>query len=148
MLTLNPVLSGNGVVGPFKLTLEGSQVLCVQHSNTIEFRIANAPALLKMNVTPERVSCDLGDEVVFDVEIINEGLGAADNIVIKKTLSNGLEHSIGTEEKLIQFLGSQETMRFQVYVRGLGFGDELLTVILQYPKTGEEITKTAMVRVG
>ncbi|MHA1638004.1 MAG: hypothetical protein ACTSUB_08315 [Candidatus Thorarchaeota archaeon] len=148
LLALNPVLSGDGTVGPFKLTLEGSKVLCVQHSNKIEFRIADAPASLKMNITPERVSCDLGEEVVFDIEIINEGLGSAGNIVIKKILSSGLEHSVGTDEKTIQFLGSHETMRFQVYVRGLGFGDELVTVILHYPKTGEEITKTAMVRVG
>ncbi len=148
LLTVNPVLSGDGTIGPFKLTLEGNKVLMHKHSNKIDFRIAKAPADLKMDMTPERISCDLGDEVVFDIEIRNEGAGPADNILMMIVLSDGLELSLGTEETVIQYLGSQEKMPFHAYVRGLGMGDELVTVILKYPRTGFEITRTGMVRVG
>jgi uncharacterized membrane protein len=105
LLELLPVLSGEGSVGPFSMTLEGESVLVNKFSNAIEFQISRAPSDLKMNLTPERLSCGLGDESVFDVEFVNEGDGPADNIKVTVELSDGLEISLGSSEKTIQFIG-------------------------------------------
>jgi hypothetical protein len=148
LLTVNPVLSGNGVVGPFKLTLEGERLLVHKHSNQVEFLIEKAPSDLSMSVTPERISCDLGDEVVLDVELSNSGEGPADNIQLDIELSDGVELSLGSADRIIQFLGPSENMRIQIYVRGIGMGDELVTVKLTDGRTQHTITKTTMVRVG
>jgi len=148
LLEVLPVLSGDGSVGPFNMTLEGQSVLVNKFSNAIEFRIARAPSDLKMNLTPERLSCGLGDESVFDVEFVNEGDGPADNIKVTVELSDGLEISLGSTEKIIQFIGPRERMRFQVYVRGVSIGDEMVTIKAVDSRVGEEIVKTSVVRVA
>ncbi|MCK5150323.1 MAG: hypothetical protein KAQ65_00720 [Candidatus Thorarchaeota archaeon] len=148
LLTVNPVLSGGGIVGPFKLTLEGERILVHKHSNQVEFLIEKAPSDLSMVITPERISCDLGDEVVLDVHLSNAGEGPADNIELLIKLSDGLELSLGSADRMIQFLGPSENMRLQIYVRGVGMGDELVTVKLIDGRTQHEIVKTTMVRVG
>jgi hypothetical protein len=148
LLEILPVLSGDGSVGPFNITLEGESVLVHKFSNTIDFRIARAPSDLKMNLTPERLSCALGDESVFDVEFVNEGDGPADNIKVTVELSDGLEISLGSSEKVIQFIGPRERMRFQVFVRGVSIGDEMLTVKAVDSRVGEKIMKSSVVRVA
>ncbi|MFW9911062.1 MAG: hypothetical protein ACFFEU_01235 [Candidatus Thorarchaeota archaeon] len=148
LLEVLPVLSGEGSVGPFNMTLEGQSVLVHKFSNTIEFRIARAPSALKMNLTPERLSCALGDESIFDVEFVNEGDGPADNIKVTVELSDGLEMSLGSAEKTIQFIGPRERMRFQLFVRGVSIGDEVVTVKAVDSRVGEEIAKSSTVRVA
>jgi len=148
LLEVTPVLSGDGSIGPFNLTLEGDQVLVNKMSNVIEFRIARAPSDLSMDLTPERIACDLGDETVFDVVLLNEGDGPADNLKMEVVLSDGLEVSLGSNEKTIQFIGPSERLRFQIYVRGVSMGDELVTVRITEGKTGKETVKTAKVIVG
>ncbi|MGD9382160.1 MAG: hypothetical protein PVI03_06915 [Candidatus Thorarchaeota archaeon] len=148
LLEILPVLSGEGSVGPFNMTLEGESVLVNKFSNTIDFHIARAPSDLKMNLTPERLSCGLGDESVFDVEFVNEGDGPADNIKVTVELSDGLEISLGSTEKTIQFIGPRERMRFQVYVRGVSIGDEMVTIKAIDSRVGEEIVKSSIVRVA
>jgi hypothetical protein len=148
LLTVNPVLSGGGIIGPFKLTLEGERLLVHKHSNQVEFLIEKAPSDLTMQVTPERISCDLGDEVVLDVYLQNDGEGPADNIQLFMELSDGVELSLGSPDRMIQFLGPSENMRLQVYVRGVGMGDELVTVKMIDGRTQHTIVKTVMVRVG
>lgn len=148
LLEILPVLSGEGTIGPFNLTLEGESVLVHKISNKIDFQIARAPSDLKLKLMPERLSCALGDESIFDVELVNEGEGPADNIKVAVELSEGLEVSLGSSEKTIQFIGPQERMRFQVFVRGVSIGDELVTVKAVDSRVGEEITKTSVVRVA
>jgi hypothetical protein len=148
LLEVTPVLSGDGSVGPFQLTLAGDQVLVNKLSNVVEFRIRRAPSDLKMEMTPQRIACDLGDETVFDVTMVNDGEGSADNIKVEVVLSDGLEVSLGSSEKLIQFIGPSERMNFQVFVRGVSMGDELVTIRATEGRTGKEIAKTAQVIVG
>jgi hypothetical protein len=148
LLEILPVLSGDGSVGPFNLTLEGESVLVHKFSNTIDFRISRAPSDLKMNLTPERLSCALGDESIFDVEFVNEGDGPADNIRVTVELSDGLEISLGSSDKLIEFIGPRERMRFQIFVRGVSIGDEVVTVKAVDSRVGEEIAKSSTVRVA
>ncbi len=148
LLEVLPVLSGDGFVGPFNMTLEGESVLVHKFSNSLEFQIARAPSDLKMTLTPERLSCGLGDESVFDVEFVNEGDGPAENIKVTIELSDGLEVSLGSSEKLIQFIGPRERMRFQVYVRGISIGDEMVTIKAVDSRAGEEIVQTSAVRVA
>ncbi len=148
LLSVNPVLNGNGTIGPFKITLEGDRLLVHKHSNQIDFLIAAAPSDLSMAIAPERISCGLGDEVVLDVTLSNDGEGPANNVTVAVALSDGLELSLGTPDRTIQFIGASEKLRFQIYVRGISFGDELATIKLQDPKTKEEIMKTVMVKVG
>jgi hypothetical protein len=148
LLEVLPVLSGDGLVGPFNMTLEGESVLVHKISNSIDFRIARAPSDLKMILSPERLSCGLGDESVFDVEFMNEGDGPADNIQVSIELSDGLEISLGSSEKTIQFIGPKERMRFQVYVRGVSIGDEMVTIKAVDSRVGEEIVQTSVVRVA
>jgi tetratricopeptide (TPR) repeat protein len=143
-----PVLSGSGTIGPYTMTLEGEKVLVHKHSNKIEFTIARAPSDLELNVIPERVSCTLGDEAIIEVNLKNIGDGPADNISIKANLSEGLEISLGNEEKNINFLGSGETIHFQIFVRAISQGDELVTINAIDSRSGKEVVKTAMVRVG
>ncbi|MFX1368865.1 MAG: hypothetical protein ACFFAY_09725, partial [Promethearchaeota archaeon] len=143
-----PVLSGDGSIGPFQLTLEGDQVLVNKMSNVVEFRIRRAPSNLKMEMTPERISCDLGDETVFDVTLLNDGAGPADNIKVEIDLSDGLEVSLGSSEKAIQFIGPSERMNFQIFVRGVSMGDELVTIRATEGRTGKEVSKTAKIIVG
>jgi hypothetical protein len=143
-----PVLSGTGTIGPYTMTLEGDKVLVHKHSNKIEFTIARAPSELELNVTPERVSCALGDEAIIEVNLKNIGDGPADNISVKTSLSEGLEISLGNEEKTINFLGSGEIIHFQIFVRAISQGDELVTVNAVDGRSGQEVVKTVMVRVG
>ncbi|MFW9889572.1 MAG: hypothetical protein ACFFER_15395 [Candidatus Thorarchaeota archaeon] len=148
LLEVLPVLSGDGSVGPFNMTLEGESVLVHKISNVIDFRIARAPSDLKMNLMPERLSCALGDESILDVEFVNEGDGPADNIRVTVELSDGLEISLGSSEKTIQFIGPGERMRFQIFVRGVSIGDGVLTVKAVDSRVGEEIAKSSTVRVA
>jgi hypothetical protein len=148
LLTLNPVLSGTGIIGPFKLTLKGERLLVHKHSNKLEFEIAKAPPSLSMVMNPERISCGLGDEVVFDVLVSNEGEGPGEYLVAKIELSDGLEISLGGNEKAIQFIGPSEKIRFQVYVRGISMGDELITITLKDARAESEIITTSVVNVG
>jgi hypothetical protein len=143
-----PVLSGTGIIGPYTVTLEGEKVLAHKHSNKIEFMIARAPSDLELNVSPERVSCTLGDEAILEINLKNIGDGPADNILIKTSLSEGLEISLGNDEKTVNFLGSGETIHFQLFVRAISQGEELITVNAIDRRTGQEVVKTAMVRIG
>jgi hypothetical protein len=148
LLEFKPVLSGSGSIGPLTVTLEGDRVLVNKHSNTLEFTIARAPSSIALDVKPERVSCNLGEEAVLQVTILNEGDGPAENIEVKVGLSDGLEMSLGIEEKLINFLGSGENIRFQAFVRAVGQGEELVTIKVMDGRSGQEVVKTSMVRVG
>ncbi len=147
LLVLNPVLSGDGVVGPFRMVLEGDQVLVHKHSNSIEFRIEPAPSQLTLDVSPRRIDCALGDEIVIDVLLKNEGDGPANNIVVNIELSDNLDLSIGGNEKSIQFLGAGESMRFQVYVRGEVLGDGIVTIKAIGGRDGPELVESSMIRV-
>ncbi|MGY5858546.1 MAG: hypothetical protein RTU63_04190 [Candidatus Thorarchaeota archaeon] len=148
LIKFQPVLSGNGVIGPYTVTLEGDQVLVHKHSNAIDFNIERAASDMELNVAPERVSCSLSDEAGFEIELKNNGDGPADNITIKIELSEGLEISLGSEEKTINFIGSGDKIRFQIYVRAISQGEELVTVHAVDARTGQEVVKTSMVRVG
>ncbi|MGY5872932.1 MAG: hypothetical protein RTV72_11845 [Candidatus Thorarchaeota archaeon] len=148
LIEFKPVLSGDGIIGPYTVTLEGDQVLVHKHSNAINFSIARAPSDLALLVSPERVSCSLSDEAGFEIELQNNGDGAADNTTVKIELSEGLEMSLGSEEKLINFIGSGDKIRFQIYVRAISQGDELITISAVDGRTGQEVSKTSMVRVG
>ncbi|MFW9920780.1 MAG: hypothetical protein ACFFED_14340 [Candidatus Thorarchaeota archaeon] len=148
LLTVNPVLSGEGTIGPFKLTISGERILAHKHSNQIKFKIAKAPAQLAVDFTPERISCGIGDEVVFDVTLSNEGEGPADNILVKLALSDGIELSLGGNERSIQFLGANEKMRLQVYVRGISMGDQVVMLSVKDGRSSQEIVKNAYIRVG
>jgi len=148
LIEFTPVLSGTGIIGPYTVTLEGEKVLVHKHSNKIEFMIARAPSDLDLKVSPERVSCTLGDEAIIEVNLKNIGDGPADNILIKTNLSEGLEISLGNEEKTVNFLGSGETIHFQVFVRATSQGEQLVTVNTTDGRTGQEVVKTVMVRVG
>jgi len=148
LIKFTPVLSGDGIVGPYTVTLEGDQVLVHKHSNVINFNIARAPSDIALKILPERVSCSLGDEAGLEVELENSGDGPADKILVTVDLSEGLEISLGSEEKLINFIGSGEKIRFQIYVRAISQGDELVTIHAVDGRTGQEVVKTTMVRVG
>ncbi len=148
LVEFKPVLSGSGSIGPFTVTLEGDRVLVNKHSNKIEFEIARAPSDIALDVKPERVSCNLGEEAVLEVTVLNEGDGPAENINVTVELSDGLEISLGNEEKLINFLGSGENVRYQLFVRAVGQGEELVTIKAVDGRSGKEAIKTSMVRVG
>ncbi len=148
LIEFTPVLSGSGTIGPYTVTLEGEKVLLHKHSNKVEFMIARAPSDLDLKVSPERVSCSLGDEAIIEVNLKNVGDGPADNIVITTNLSEGLEISLGNKEKTIHFLGSGETMHFQIFVRAIKQGEELVTIKAVDGRIGQEVAKTALVRVG
>ena len=148
LIQFTPVLSGTGVIGPYTITLEGDKVLVHKHSNIINFDIAKAPSDLELSVSPERVSCTLSDEAGFEIDLKNKGDGPADNINIKIELSEGLELSLGSEEKNVNFIGSGDNIRFQIYVRAIAQGEELVMVHAVDGRTGQEVVKTSMVRVG
>ena len=148
LIQFTPVLSGNGVIGPYTITLEGDKVLVHKHSNVINFNIAKAPSDLELTLAPERVSCTLSDEAGFEIELKNKGDGPADHITIKIDLSEGLEISLGSEEKTVNFIGSGDSIRFQIYVRAISQGEELVTIHAVDGRTGQEVVKTSMVRVG
>ena len=143
-----PVLSGGGIIGPFRLTLEGEEVHVHKVSNTIDFLITKAPADLKIEMTPQRISCGLGEDAFFDVTVSNTGDGPAENIAIEIVLSEGIEISLGSDEKIIQFLGPNEKMRLQVYVRGVSYGEELVTVKATDGRSGKEVITTSQIDVG
>ncbi|MHA1771993.1 MAG: hypothetical protein ACTSYL_03895 [Candidatus Thorarchaeota archaeon] len=147
LIVLNPVLSGDGVVGPFRMTLEGDQVLVNKHSNRLEFRIDPAPAQLELDMSPRRIDCSLGDEVVIDIALKNTGDGPANNIHVDIDLSDNLDLSIGGRDKIIQFIGAGETMRFQVYVRGEVLGEGIVTVKVTSGKDVSELVESGMVNV-
>ena len=48
----------------------------------------------------------------------------------------------------INFIGSGEKIRFQIFVRAISQGDELVTINAVDGRTGQEVVKTTMVRVG
>ncbi len=148
LLTFKPVLSGEGTIGPFTVTLEGDKVLVNKHSNVLEFKIARAPSKLALDVSPERVSCNLGEEAVLQITVLNEGDGPAENIEVKVELSDGLEISLGIEQKIVNFLGSGEKVRFQLFVKAVAQGEELVTIKAADGRSGDEVIKTTMVRVG
>ena len=147
LFELNPVLSGEGKVGPFWLTLEGDQVLVHKHSNDLIFQIAQAPSDLKLEVTPRRVSCSLGEEAILTVAVSNEGSGPAGNITVFLELSSGLEISLGSDQKTIQFLGPGENIRFQVIVKGIGLGEENVKVKLIDVRQETEVEKITLITV-
>ncbi|MHA1864665.1 MAG: hypothetical protein ACTSWA_12915 [Candidatus Thorarchaeota archaeon] len=148
VIKFTPILSGDGIIGPYTVTLEGDQVLVHKHSNIINFNIARAPSDIALQVLPERVSCSLGDEAGLEIELENNGDGPADKIQVTVELSEGLEISLGSEEKLINFIGSGEKIRFQIFVRAISQGDELVTIHAVDGRTGQEVVKSSMVRVG
>jgi tetratricopeptide (TPR) repeat protein len=148
LMEFKPVISGLGSIGPLTVTLEGDRVLVNKHSNKIEFNISNAPSQIAMTVKPEVVSCTLGEEAVLEVTVLNEGDGPAENIEFSTELSDGLEISLGNEQKTINFLGSGENVRFQLFVRAVGQGEELATIKVVDGRSGEEVIKTTMIRVG
>ncbi|MFX0045954.1 MAG: hypothetical protein ACFE8Z_08905 [Candidatus Hermodarchaeota archaeon] len=148
LLEVLPVLDGSGTVGPFSLTLEGENVLVNKMSNSLDFRITRPPSDLSVEISPERVSCGLGDEAILDVTFVNEGDGSAENIKVTVELSEGLEISLGSHEKVIEFIGPKERMRFQLFVRGMALGDETVTIRAEGSRKGEEATKSCTVQVA
>ncbi|MFX1484394.1 MAG: hypothetical protein ACFFCP_14530 [Promethearchaeota archaeon] len=148
LVVFKPVISGSGSIGPFTVTLEGEKVLVNKHSNKIEFEIARAPSDITLDVKPERVSCNLSEEAVLEITLQNQGDGPAENIKVSAELSDGLEISLGNEEKLINFLGSGEHVRFQIFVRAVGQGEELVTMKAVDGRSGKEVVKTSLIRVG
>jgi hypothetical protein len=147
LMVLNPVLSGEGVVGPIRLTLEGQEVLVNKHSNTLQFDIEPAPSDLHVYLSPADITCGLGDELIFDVELLNKGGGAANNIDVMLKLTPGLETSIGSESKSIQFIGVGERMRLQFYIRAVQVGDQSLVVTAKSPDGSVELEETGIVHV-
>ena len=149
LIEVCPDLSGDGLLGPFRLTLEGEEVLVHKPSNAVEFRIARAPSDLKMSVSPKIVTCSLGDEAVFDVNLQNDGDGPADNVRVAVELSEGLEVSLGSSEKVIQFIGSGESMVIQIYVRPVvSLGEESVTVKVIDSRTEVELKEAVGVTVN
>jgi len=148
LLEVLPVLSGSGTVGPFSLTLEGENVLVNKMSNSLDFGITRPPSDLSIEISPERVSCGLGEEAILDVTFVNEGEGSAENIKVTVELSDGLEVSLGSHKKVIEFIGPKERMRFQLFVRGVALGDEIVTVKAEGSRKGEESTKSSVVQVA
>jgi len=148
LIEVNPILNGTAVVGPLKLTLEGDKVLVHKHSDSVTFEVAPAPALLQVDLSPQRISCGLGDEVVLDVTLANHGDGPASNIDVNTEFSPGLELAMGSGQKSIQFIGTGEHMRFQLYMRAVKAGESLVTVKIREQNQADEIVKTALVRVG
>jgi uncharacterized repeat protein (TIGR01451 family) len=142
------VLSGTGFIGPYTVTLEGEKVLVHKQSNKIEFNISPAPSDLDLKVSPERVSCSIGDEAILEINVKNVGDGPANNILIRAVLSDGLEISLGSAEKTVNFLGSGETIHFQIFVRAITQGEQLVTIQVADGRTGQEVIKTGMIRVG
>ncbi|MFW9910275.1 MAG: hypothetical protein ACFFEF_17090, partial [Candidatus Thorarchaeota archaeon] len=61
---------------------------------------------------------------------------------------DGLELSLGSRERSIQYLGPSEKMLLQIYVRGISMGDELVSIMVKHSKSTIELVKTALVRVG
>ncbi len=148
LLEVVPVLSGSGTVGPFSLTLEGENVLVNKMSNSLDFRITRPPSDLSVEISPERVSCGLGDEAILDVTFVNHGEGSAENIKVTVELSQGLEISLGSSEKVIEFIGPKERMRFQLFVRGVALGDESVTIKAEGSREGEETSRSSIVQVA
>ncbi len=149
LIEVCPDLSGDGSLGPFKLTLEGEEVLVHKPSNVIDFRIDRAPSDLKMSLSPKVVSCSLGDEVILEVTLRNDGDGPADNVKVTVELSDGLEVSLGSAEKTIQFIGSGESMRIQIYARPVvSLGEETVTVIVIDSRTNIELKNSTQISVG
>ncbi len=147
LLIVRPVLSGDGVIGPFSLTLEGERVLINKHSNTLRLEIEKAPARVDLTVTPPRLACSAGDEVVFDIVLTNSGDGAAESIGLEFLTSHGLEISVGVNKKTIQFLGVGESLRLQVFLRARERGEQVLMVHLLDVKGSILIEKKVVVRV-
>ena len=148
LLQFRPVLSGDGKVGPYNVTLEGERVLVNKHSNIIEFRIARAPSDLALEASPDRTSCTLGDEAILEAVLKNGGDGPADNIRVLTQLSDELELSLGSEEKTVNFLGSGDSVRFQIYVRAVMQGEGVVTFKAIDGRTGQEVAASAIVSVG
>ncbi len=147
LLEVIPVLSGSAVVGPFRLTLEGAHVLAHKVSNTIEFDVQHAPPALTLALEPQRISCGLNDEIVIDAVLGNEGDGPASGLELSIDLSDGLVLTLGSSKKTVEFLGSGERMRFQLYVRALAAGDQLVTVKVSSADGGPEVVQSSLVRV-
>ncbi len=148
LVVVRPVLSGEGVIGPFSLTLEGERVLFNKHSNTLRLEIEKAPARVELTLSPPRLNCSIGDEIVFDVVLSNHGDGAAEPIDIEFLTSHGLEMSVGVNRKTVQFLGVGESLNLQVFLRARERGDQLLMVRLIDSRGVVQIEKNAIVRVG
>ncbi|MGM0686746.1 MAG: hypothetical protein ACQET3_07240, partial [Promethearchaeati archaeon] len=131
LLRVEPTLSGDGSLGPVRMTLEGEEVLVHKRSNKISFRIAPAPPSLDIDIHPEEVSCGLGEEVVFDITLSNEGSGPANDIDLVFETSPGIEVAVGSNSKSINFVGVGEQMRFQLYLRGAAEGQERASVFVR-----------------
>lgn len=147
LMVINPVLSGDGVLGPIRLTLEGQEVLVNKHSNTLRFDIEPAPSDVDIQLSPADITCGLGDELVFDIELFNEGRGAANNVNVELNLTPGLEISIGSESKSIQFIGVGEKMRLQFYIRAVQVGDQSLVVTAKSADGSVDLERTGIVHV-
>lgn len=138
LLRVKPTLSGDGSLGPVRMTLEGEDVLVHKRSNQISFRIAPAPPDLQIDVRPRKISCGLDEEVVFDITLNNQGSGPANDIDLVFETSPGVEVSVGGDSKSINFVGVGEQMRFQLYLRGVVEGTQKASVIA-LDSDGEEL---------
>jgi uncharacterized membrane protein len=114
----------------------------------VEFRIARAPPDLDIKATPESTTCTLGDEAILEAVLKNNGDGSADNIQVLTELSEELELSLGSEEKTVNFLGSGDSVRFQIYVRAVMQGEGTVTFKAKDSHTGQEVEASAIVSVG
>lgn len=148
LIEVKPVLSGSGSVGPYNVTLEGERVLVNKHSNIVEFDIARAPPSLSLNLKPESLRITLGDEAIIEVEVRNEGDGPADNIHVKTEMTEGLEIALGSEERTINFLGSGDKVRFQMYVKAVMQGEGEITFTAVDRSTDNQAQYTTRVTVG
>ncbi|TFF84767.1 hypothetical protein EU524_00305 [Candidatus Thorarchaeota archaeon] len=147
LLQVRPVLSGEGSVGPYNVTLEGERVLVNKHSNTIKFSIARAPPKLSLGLKPESMSLTLGDEGIIEVEVRNEGDGPADNIHVTTEMSEGVEIALGSEERTINFLASGDKVRFQIYVKAVMQGDSVITFKALDRMTNNEAVMSSRISV-
>jgi tetratricopeptide (TPR) repeat protein len=129
LLRVKPTLSGDGSIGPVRMTLEGEDVLVHKRSNQVSFRIAPAPPDLQIDIRPREISCGLDEEVVFDITLNNQGSGPANDISLVFETSPGVKVSVGGESKSINFVGVGEQMRFQLYLRGVVEGTQKASVI-------------------
>jgi hypothetical protein len=89
----------------------------------------------------------LGEEAILTVSVSNEGSGPAGNISLFVELSSGLEISLGSDQKNIQFLGPGENIRFQIIVKGIGLGEENIKVRLIDERQETEVEKISLINV-
>ena len=143
LLTLSACFDKKGSLKPLKIVCLGDSIT-YGHKLVDPTRQSYPAQLARLSRGQWRVM----NSGVNGATVLNKGDGPAENITVEAELSDGLEISLGNEEKLINFLGSGENIRFQIFVRAVGQGDELVTMKVVDGRSGQEVVKTSMIRVG